>query len=96
MIGTMISGYLSTILSPKYILMGIYGLRAVLIVVVVFIPMSVTMVVVFSIFFGVSDTFIDFVSSYFGLNHIIPPSFYGCRQYHPQLNSWVTFLDINI
>lgn len=54
MIGTIGTGYLCTIIKPKYVLMGIYGLRAVLIVIVVFIPMSVTTVIIFSVFFGVS------------------------------------------
>lgn len=54
MIGTMATGYLATIIKPKYVLMGIYSLRAVLIVIVVFIPTSITTVIIFSVFFGVS------------------------------------------
>ncbi|KAI7888338.1 major facilitator superfamily domain-containing protein [Mucor mucedo] len=52
MVGTISTGYLSTIFLPKYVLMGIYGLRAILIVIIVFIPISVTTVMVFSVFFG--------------------------------------------
>lgn len=54
MFGTIGTGYLSTIFLPKYVLMAIYGLRAILIVIVVFIPTSVTTVIIFSVFFGVS------------------------------------------
>lgn len=54
MFGTMATGYLSTIILPKYVLMGIFGLRAVFLVIIAFIPISVTTVVVFSVFFGVN------------------------------------------
>lgn len=54
MIGTILTGYLVTFITPKYVLMGIYGLRGVLIVIVVFIPTSITTVMIFSVFFGVS------------------------------------------
>lgn len=57
MFGTMGTGYLSTIIRPKHVLMGIYGLRAILIIIVVFIPMSVTTVMIFSVFFGVSCSY---------------------------------------
>ena len=57
MFGTILSGYLSTIISPRIVLMGIYGLRAVLIIIVVFIPISVTTVMIFSVFFGVDLLF---------------------------------------
>ena len=57
MLGTILTGYLSTIISPRIVLMGIYGLRAVLIVIVVFIPISVTTVMIFSVFFGVNLLF---------------------------------------
>ncbi|CEP15744.1 hypothetical protein [Parasitella parasitica] len=50
--GTILSGYLSSLISPRFVLMGIYGLRAVLMIIVVFIPISVTTVLVFSVFFG--------------------------------------------
>lgn len=52
MFGTILSGYLSSFISPRLILMGIYGLRAILIVIVTFIPISVTTVMIFSVFFG--------------------------------------------
>ncbi|KAL0143150.1 major facilitator superfamily domain-containing protein [Mucor lusitanicus] len=52
MIGTIFTGYLASIVSPRLVLMGIYGLRAVFLIIVVFIPISVTTVIVFSIFFG--------------------------------------------
>lgn len=55
MFGTIITGYLSTFISPRYILMGIYGLRGVFIVIVVFLPLSITTVMVFSVFFGVKE-----------------------------------------
>lgn len=53
MFGTILTGYLATKMSPRYILMGIYGLRGVFIVIVVFLPLTVTTVMVFSVFFGV-------------------------------------------
>ncbi|KAI8970084.1 major facilitator superfamily domain-containing protein [Mycotypha africana] len=52
MVGTIITGYLSSIVSPRYVLMGIYSLRAVFLIIIVFIPISVTTVVIFSVFFG--------------------------------------------
>ncbi|CAO3655816.1 unnamed protein product [Mucor fragilis] len=52
MFGTIFTGYLASIVSPRLVLMGIYGLRAVFLIIVVFIPISVTTVVVFSVFFG--------------------------------------------
>ncbi|KAI8082385.1 major facilitator superfamily domain-containing protein [Thamnidium elegans] len=52
MFGTIGTGYLVTFIKPKYVLMGIYGLRTVLLVIITFIPLSVTTVIVFSVFFG--------------------------------------------
>ncbi|KAI8368441.1 major facilitator superfamily domain-containing protein [Choanephora cucurbitarum] len=51
-IGTMLSGYLSSLIQPKYILMAIFAIRAVLMVILVFLPVSITTVIVFSVFFG--------------------------------------------
>lgn len=53
MFGTIFTGYLATIMSPRWILIGIYGLRGVFIVIVVFLPLTITTVMVFSVFFGV-------------------------------------------
>ncbi|OBZ82401.1 40S ribosomal protein S27-2 [Choanephora cucurbitarum] len=51
-IGTMLSGYLSSLIQPKYILMAIFAIRAVLMVILIFLPVSITTVIVFSVFFG--------------------------------------------
>ncbi|KAI8079016.1 major facilitator superfamily domain-containing protein [Gilbertella persicaria] len=58
MFGATLAGYLASIFKPKYILMVIYTLRAILMIIVVFIPISVTTVVTFSVFFGVSCIFV--------------------------------------
>lgn len=81
MFGTILSGYLSSFISPRLVLMGIYGLRGVLIVIVVFIPTSVTTVMIFSVFFGVSS-----ITSAL-LNPILTLYFdssYGCLLFHLQ------------
>jgi predicted MFS family arabinose efflux permease len=52
MIGTIIAGYLSSIIEPRFVLMGIFFVRAILIIIMVFIPLSVTTTVVFSVLFG--------------------------------------------
>ncbi|KAK4513483.1 uncharacterized protein ATC70_005484 [Mucor velutinosus] len=52
MLGTILTGYLASIISPRLVLMGIYGLRAVFLIIVIFVPISVTTVVVFAVFFG--------------------------------------------
>ncbi|KAI8359796.1 major facilitator superfamily domain-containing protein [Blakeslea trispora] len=51
-IGSMIAGYLSSIIQPKYILISIFAIRATLMVILIFIPISVKTVVIFSVFFG--------------------------------------------
>lgn len=52
MIGTIIAGYLSSIIEPRFVLMGIFFVRAILIIIIVFIPNSVTTTVIFSVLFG--------------------------------------------
>jgi predicted MFS family arabinose efflux permease len=54
MIGSMGVGYLANYISPRTALMGIYLLRAILMIIFVFIPISITTVIVFSCLFGVS------------------------------------------
>ncbi|EIE78593.1 hypothetical protein RO3G_03297 [Rhizopus delemar RA 99-880] len=52
MVGTIFTGYLSAIIQPRFVLMGIYLLRAILIIIILFIPASITTTLVFSILFG--------------------------------------------
>jgi predicted MFS family arabinose efflux permease len=82
MLGTILTGYLSSFISPRLVLIGIYGLRAVLIVIVTFIPMSVTTVMIFSVFFGVSSITLCFIDPP-NSNHPFYSS-YGYLLFHQQ------------
>lgn len=50
--GTILAGYLCTVVQPRFVLMSIYLLRAVLIVILMFLPTTVASAVVFSVLFG--------------------------------------------
>ncbi|ORE03527.1 MFS general substrate transporter [Rhizopus microsporus var. microsporus] len=50
--GTILAGYLCTVVQPRFVLMSIYLLRAVLIVILLFLPTTVASTVVFSVLFG--------------------------------------------
>ncbi|KAI8985275.1 major facilitator superfamily domain-containing protein, partial [Pilobolus umbonatus] len=54
MIGSMSTGFITKYISPRNTLVGIYFMRAVMIVIFVFIPISIGSVIAFSIVFGVS------------------------------------------
>jgi hypothetical protein len=83
--GTMLTGYLVTFIPPKFVLMAIYGLRAVLIVIVVFIPMSITTVMIFSVFFGVGS-FRPQISNFRINSPFLSCSSFGYLPYPQQLN----------
>ncbi|ORX80998.1 MFS general substrate transporter [Basidiobolus meristosporus CBS 931.73] len=52
MIGTVLVGYLCTSYRPKYILAGIYSLRAIILAIFIFVPLSLASVFSFSAIFG--------------------------------------------
>lgn len=58
MIGSIATGYITNYISPRLCLTFLFLMRAILFVIFIFIPTSITTVMIFSALFGVSKDYI--------------------------------------